>query len=146
MHANESIIRATAKFWDDGKMASASGTISRMPAIAAIRASVLSPLVQQIDRKTGKTDILLAMHGILRTQLDDPYGMVPMARYVALFEEAALLTAEPALGARIGTKFQPSDIGPIGVLFSISSSIRAGFERLARYVNASPGRDEFRPF
>jgi len=120
-------------------MASASGTISRMPAIAAIRASVLSHLLQQIDRKTGKTDILLATHGILRTQLDDPYGMVPMARYVALFEEAALLTGETALGARIGTMFQPSDIGPIGVLFSISSSIRVGFERLARYVKTVQG-------
>lgn len=106
-----------------------------MPAIASIRASVLAPLVEQIDRRSGKTDLLLASHGILRSQLDDPYAMIPMARYVAIFEEAALITGEPSLGARLGTLFKPSDIGPIGVLFSISGTIRAGFERLAKHVN-----------
>lgn len=106
-----------------------------VPAIASIRASVLAPLVEQIDRRSGKTDVMLASHGILRSQLDDPYAMIPMARYVAIFEEAALITAEPSLGARLGTLFKPSDIGPIGVLFSISGTIRAGFERLAKYVN-----------
>lgn len=106
-----------------------------VPAIASIRASVLAPLVEQIDRRSGKTDLLLATHGILRSQLDDPYAMIPMARYVAIFEDAALITEEPALGARLGTLFKPSDIGPIGVLFSISGTIRIGFERLAKYVN-----------
>lgn len=106
-----------------------------MPAIASIRASVLTPLVEQIDRRNGKTDLLLASHGILRSQLADPYAMIPMARYIAIFEDAALITEEPSLGARLGTLFKPSDIGPIGVLFSISGSIRAGLERLAKYVN-----------
>lgn len=116
-------------------MAVASQMNRPMPAIASIRASVLVPLVEQIDRRSGKTDLLLASHGILRSQLDDPYAMIPMARYVAIFEDAALITEEPALGARLGTLFKPSDIGPIGVLFSVSGTIRAGFERLAKYVN-----------
>lgn len=107
-----------------------------VPAIASIRASVLAPLVEQIDRRSGKTDLLLASHGILRSQLEDSYAMIPMARYVAIFEEAALITGEPSLGARLGTLFKPSDIGPIGVLFSISGTIRVGFGRLAKYVNA----------
>ncbi|MDH4414826.1 MAG: AraC family transcriptional regulator ligand-binding domain-containing protein [Rhizobium sp.] len=107
----------------------------QMPAIASIRASVLAPLVEQIDRRSGKTDLLLASHGILRSQLEDPYAMIPMARYVAIFEDAAVITEEPSLGARLGTLFKPSDIGPIGVLFSISGTIRAGFGRLAKYVN-----------
>jgi AraC-like DNA-binding protein len=96
---------------------------------------VLAPLVEQIDRRSGKTDLLLASHGILRSQLNDSYAKIPMARYVAIFEEAALITGEPSLGARLGTLFKPSDIGPIGVLFSISGTIRVGFERLAKYVN-----------
>ncbi|MBB4440941.1 hypothetical protein M2310_004544 [Rhizobium leguminosarum] len=69
-------------------MAVASHLISRMPAVASIRASVLIPLVQQIDKRSGKTDLLLASHGILRSQLKDPYAVLPMARYVALFEDA----------------------------------------------------------
>jgi AraC-like DNA-binding protein len=117
------------------KMAVAPQMNRLMPGIASIRASVLAPLVDQIDRRSGKTDLLLASHGILRSQLDDPHAMIPMARYVAIFEHAALIAEEPALGARLGTLFKPSDIGPVGVLFSISGTIRVGFERLAKYVN-----------
>ncbi|WP_028745846.1 AraC family transcriptional regulator [Rhizobium mesoamericanum] len=102
---------------------------------ASIRASVLVPLIDQIDRRSGKADGLLALHGLLRSQLDDPYAMVPMNRYIAIFEDAARIVEEPTLGARLGTLFKPSDIGPIGVLFSISGTIRSGFERLAKYVN-----------
>ncbi|MBB3610493.1 AraC family transcriptional regulator [Rhizobium sp. BK602] len=120
-------------------MAVAPHLISRMPALASIRASVLIPLVQQIDRRSGKTDLLLASHGILRSQLEDPYAVLPMARYVALFEDAATITGEPALGARMGTGFKPADIGPIGMLFSLSPTIRSAFERLSKYVNAVQG-------
>ena len=120
-------------------MAVAPHLISRMPALASIRASVLIPLVQQIDKRSGKTDLLLASHGLLRSQLEDPYAVLPMARYVALFEDAATITGEPALGARMGTGFKPADIGPIGVLFSLSSTIRNAFERLSKYVNAVQG-------
>ncbi|WP_454284784.1 AraC family transcriptional regulator [Rhizobium leguminosarum] len=120
-------------------MAVASHLISRMPAVASIRASVLIPLVQQIDKRSGKTDLLLASHGILRSQLEDPYSVLPMARYVALFEDAATITGEPALGARMGTGFKPADIGPIGMLFALSPTIRSAFERLSKYVNAVQG-------
>lgn len=120
-------------------MASAPELNSRTPRIASIRASVLWPLVEQIDKRSGKTDLLLAGHGILRSQLDDPYAMIPMPRYVAIFEEAAQIAEEPALGARLGTLVQPSDIGPIGVLFSVSATMRLGLERLAKYVNAVQG-------
>ncbi|MBY5365241.1 AraC family transcriptional regulator [Rhizobium leguminosarum] len=120
-------------------MAVASHLISRMPTVASIRASVLIPLVQQIDKRSGKTDLLLASHGILRSQLEDPYAVLPMARYVALFEEAATITGEPALGARMGTGFKPADIGPIGMLFALSPTIRSAFERLSKYVNAVQG-------
>ena len=75
-------------------MASAPELNSRLPRIASIRASVLWPLVEQIDKRSGKTDLLLAGHGILRSQLDDPYAMIPMARYVAIFEEAAQIAEE----------------------------------------------------
>ncbi|QRM57464.1 AraC family transcriptional regulator [Sinorhizobium sp. BG8] len=120
-------------------MAAAPHFISRMPAFASIRASVLAPLVQQIDKKTGKADLLLAGHGILRSQLEDPYAVVPMGRYVALFEEAALLIGEPTFGARMGTAFKPADIGPIGMLFSLSPTIRHAFERMSKYVNSVQG-------
>lgn len=121
------------------KTATASHLINRTSAIASIRASVLIPLVQQIDKKSGKADLLLASHGILRSQLEDPYAVLPMARYVALFEDAAAITGDAALGARMGTGFKPADIGPIGMLFALSPTIRKAFERLSKYVNALQG-------
>lgn len=120
-------------------MANASTLTRAMPAIAAIRASVVLSLVEKIEHETGKADILLAGHGILRTQLQDPYAMVPLAPYVALFEEAATLAGDPMFGARLGTAFKPSDIGPIGVLFSLSATIRDAFERLSKHVRALQG-------
>lgn len=120
-------------------MSSAQQTGTPVQAFASIRASVLLPLIEQIDRKSGKADVLLALHGLLRSQLDDPYAMIPMNRYVAIFEDAASIVGDSAIGALLGTLFKPSDIGPIGVLFSISSTIRAGFERLAKYVNTVQG-------
>jgi AraC-like DNA-binding protein len=116
------------------EMASAPDMDSSLPAIASIRASVLALLVQHMDQRSGKTDLLLAAHGLMRSQLADPYAKVPMARYVALFEEAAILAEEPALGARMGLMFKPGDIGPIGVLFSLTSTISGALERLSRYV------------
>ncbi|MCF3641319.1 AraC family transcriptional regulator ligand-binding domain-containing protein [Rhizobium sp. TRM95111] len=112
---------------------------NRLPTVASIRASVLASLVHFIDRKSGKTDLLLAKHGILRSQLDDPYAVVPMARYVAFFEDAAAVLGDPAFGARLGTFSKPADIGPIGVLVSISPTIESGFRRLAKYVTAVQG-------
>ncbi|NTI65787.1 AraC family transcriptional regulator [Agrobacterium rhizogenes] len=120
-------------------MAGASDFSRRPPAIAAIRASVLVPLVQELDKKHGKTDVLLACHGILRSQLDDPYAFVPLARYVAIFEEAAEILREPTLGARLGISFKPADIGPLGILFSASSTIRSAFQRLSKHVVALQG-------
>jgi AraC-like DNA-binding protein len=120
-------------------MAAAFNFSRHPPAIAAIRASVLVPLVQELDRKHGKTDVLLACHGILRSQLEDAYAFVPMARYVAIFQEAADILHEPALGARLGMSFKPADIGPLGILFSASATMRSAFQRMSKHVVALQG-------
>ncbi|MBB4440942.1 AraC-like DNA-binding protein [Rhizobium leguminosarum] len=39
----------------------------------------------------------------------------------------------------MGTGFKPADIGPIGMLFALSPTIRSAFERLSKYVNAVQG-------
>lgn len=116
-------------------MATASQLNRPVPAIASIRVSVLAPLVEHLDRRTGKTDLILASHGILRSQLKDLNALIPMGRYLEIFEDAALAVEEPALGAKLGTLFRPSDMGPIGLLFSISDTIGSAFRRLAKFVN-----------
>lgn len=120
-------------------MANASNLNGRVPEIASIRASVLLSVVAQLDRQTGKTDMLLAGHGLLRSQLEDPYGLIPMARYIAIFEDAAVHTGDATFGARLGSTFKPADIGPIGMLFSLSGTIRAALRRMARHVAVVQG-------
>lgn len=110
-----------------------------MPAIPSIRASVLTPIVARLDSVNGTGDMLLAAHGILRSQLGDPYALVPMARYIALFEQAAVEAGDPFLGARLGAALRPGDLGPIGMLFSLSPTIRVAFTRLSRYVSVLQG-------
>ena len=106
---------------------------------ATIRASVLLPILAQIENAGLRVDVLLARHGILRSQISDPYAMVSLARYISLFEDAALLSATPYLGALLGTKVTPGDLGPTGVLFSISPSIFDALNRLNRHVSAIQG-------
>src|SRR6218665_1270664 len=120
-------------------MSTAPHLTKKMPAIASIRASVLKPLVNFVDEKTGKAEILLAEHGLLRSQMEDLYATVPMARYIAFFEAAANVVRDPFLGARLGQAITPGDLGPIGMLFSLSPTIRAAFERISKYVNALQG-------
>ncbi|WP_306888539.1 AraC family transcriptional regulator [Ancylobacter amanitiformis] len=120
-------------------MANAPNLDGHLPAIASIRASVLLSVVAQLDRQTGKTDMLLAGHGLLRSQLEDAYGLIPMARYIAVFEDAAVHAGDPVFGARLGSTFRPADIGPIGMLFALSATIHAALARMARHVAVVQG-------
>ncbi len=107
--------------------------------IASIRASALMPMVRELDLRTGKVDLLLAGQGMFRNQLTDPYSIVPLGRYLAVFEQAADIVADPSLGARLGTVTKPADIGPMGMLFAMAPTIRRAFERLSRCVSALQG-------
>lgn len=97
------------------------------------------PMVHEFDRRTGKADLLLAGHGVLRAQLSDPYAVVPVSRYLAIFEQAAEFVGDATFGAQLGTTMKPGDIGPMGMLFSMAPTIRRAFERLSRFVNALQG-------
>ncbi|WP_020180436.1 AraC family transcriptional regulator [Methylopila sp. M107] len=120
-------------------MANASRSGFERGGVASVRASVLAPLLRELDARSGKTDMFLAGHGMLRSQFADPYGLVPIARYVAIFEGAADLLQDPALGARLGEAFRADDIGPTGVLISALATIRRAFEFLSDYVAAFQG-------
>ncbi|MCM2293934.1 AraC family transcriptional regulator [Allorhizobium sp. BGMRC 0089] len=106
---------------------------------ATIRASVLIPIIDRLEKTGMRTEPLLARHGIARGQISDPYAMVPISRYIGFFEEAAKTSGSPLLGALMGTGITPGDLGPTGVLFSISPNIREAIHRLTRYVSAIQG-------
>lgn len=96
-------------------------------------------MVHEFDRRTGKADLLLAGHGILRDQLSDPYAFVAVGTYLAIFEQAAEFVGEASFGAQLGMTMKPGDIGPMGMLFSMAPTIRQAFGRLSKFVNALQG-------
>lgn len=102
-----------------------------------IRASTLAPVIEELDRRRiSGVDAMLARFSLTRARLADPYAELPLAGYVALLEHAAVATEDPLLGARVGSQFRPAHLGPVGLLFGASSTLRRGLMRLARWVGA----------
>lgn len=104
--------------------------------VALIKVSSLVPILRELDRRGLQGDSLLFRHLLNRRLLADPYAEIPLPRYVAFLEDAALFAADPLLCARVGTGFRPTDLGPVGFLFAASSTLRRGLVRLAKSLNA----------
>jgi AraC-like DNA-binding protein len=104
--------------------------------VATIRAFALIPLVRAIDRGAGNADMLLANHDLLRSHLDDPYSLIPLARYIGFFEQAAAALSDPIMGIRVGMAMVPADLGPVGVLFSLAPTLSSAFDRLAKHLQS----------
>lgn len=96
-----------------------------------IRAATLTPLLDFLAASAGNTDEILGGLGIALPPLTDPYAQMPLAHYVELLEKVARATGNPNLGLRMATRLRPADLGPMGVLFSLSTSIEDGLKRLA---------------
>ncbi len=106
---------------------------------AMIRASVLNPLLQLLDQSGQPTDKLLATHGMSRARLADPYAPISLARYVALFESAAAALGDPVIGMKLGQTVRPADLGPLGLLFTASPTLRAALSRFSDLLAALQG-------
>jgi AraC-like DNA-binding protein len=78
---------------------------------------------------------LLRRHALPFTHPIDPYQLIPLARYVALFEQAAIVLGDPFLGLRLGQSFKPELLGPLGFMFQASTDLRAALEQLSSYVS-----------
>lgn len=73
--------------------------------------------------------------GISEQMLEAPLSAVPLARYVALFEDVASRRGTPMLGARLGAKQTPADaLGPLGFLFLAAPTLRQGLLAVARHI------------
>lgn len=114
-------------------------TLSASQRSALIRASALAPLFTHLSQYKMDIAEFLGRHGLIQGMMTDPYSKLPLAQYVRLFESAANDLKEPNLGIKLGLKIRPADVGPMGVLFSLSPTVRVGFERLSTYVKALQG-------
>ncbi|MBD8688539.1 MULTISPECIES: AraC family transcriptional regulator [unclassified Rhizobium] len=104
--------------------------------VTYIRVSAVMPLIKKLKVHRDVMPSLLSRHDVSAAELSDPYAIIPLHRFVALLEDAALLLDDPFLGANFGGDFKAADIGPMGILFSLAPSIRASFDRISHYLNS----------
>lgn len=103
---------------------------------AAIRSSILGAVIDHAVSLGISIDVLLSKHGISLDLLKDPYTQLAMNEYVSFLESAAELSQDEHFGARVGTNMRAGDLGPMGVLLSLSRTIYVGLSRLNRSVRA----------
>lgn len=96
-----------------------------------MRATAARPLVDFIADSVGMTAEIMGQIGIDPAIASDPYALIPLAQYVEHFERAAHVLGNPSIGLQVAMRLRPADLGPVGVLFSISPSIWSGLSRLA---------------
>jgi AraC-like DNA-binding protein len=99
-----------------------------------IRANLLEPIIEAILAQ-GHDPAGLLRHYALPQPPIDPYQFIPLGKYVALFEHAALLLRDPFLGLRLGQAFRPELLGPLGFIFQASSNLRQALLQLSAYVS-----------
>lgn len=117
---------------------SGAATGRRQP-VTYIRVAALTPFIEHLQNAGASPSALLDRHAIPSSQLDDPYALIPLHHFVAFLEDAAAATGDDAFGAKLGAHLKPADIGPLGILFSVSSTIRIALQRIARLANSLQG-------
>lgn len=111
----------------------------RKTAFSSVRASFLTALIDRFEAQGLSAQPLLNRIGISPAQLSDPYGAIPLPLFVDFLEAAADMAQDPFLGARIGAGLTAADMGPVGLVLSLSSSIERGMNRIVRYADALQG-------
>jgi len=102
---------------------------------STIRANLLAPILTALTAKGHDTVPLLRRQALPFTHPIDPYQLIPLARYVAFFEQAAVVLGDPFLGLRLGQTFKPELLGPLGFMFQASTDLRAALQQLSSYVS-----------
>ncbi len=102
---------------------------------ATLRAAALVPILRHFGGAEA-IDLVLRRNGLDPGRITDPYEIIPLSAYLTIFEECARTALDPVLGARIGQSLSPMDLGPTGVLFWQSASIRRGLERFLSSLSA----------
>lgn len=87
---------------------------------AAIRSTLLVSVLDRLIARGVATQPLLSQHGISLDMLKDPYAHLSLNEYVGFFENASKLSGDTHIGAHIGAEFRAGDLGPMGILLSLS--------------------------
>ncbi|NIY78158.1 MAG: AraC family transcriptional regulator [Rhodobacteraceae bacterium] len=103
---------------------------------AAIRSTLLTYVLDRLNARGVATQSLLSKHGISLDMLKDPYAHLSMNEFNSFLESASELSGDQHIGAHIGTEIRAGDLGPMGILLSLSRSIHIGIDRIAKSAAA----------
>ena len=106
------------------------------PQFLSVRASLLTALVDLFATSDRGIHRLLERSGLAGAQDVDPYATVPMAQFVGFLEEGAAVSGDGAFGARLGSSVRAADMGPVGIVLSLSENVAGGMARFARFTRA----------
>lgn len=98
-----------------------------------IRLLFLKALLDALADVGKRIDPLLREHGMFRSQLETPYDVVPLHRYVALVEHSASKFQRPYLGLEMGIAFGLAELGPFYALLRASGSLRGALDSLVLF-------------
>jgi len=101
--------------------------------LGTIRLLFLTALLNALADVGKRIDPLLREHGMFRSQLDTPYEVVPLHRYVSLVEHASDKFQRPYLGLEMGTAFGLAELGPFYALLRASGNLRGALDALVRF-------------
>lgn len=99
---------------------------------ATIRANVLSLILDGLASRSLPVEPLLARHADVGI-LEDPYAELDLRQYIAIFEEAAVLSRDPFFGLRLGQEIEIEQFGPLGIVILAAGTLGKALRAWARY-------------
>ena len=108
-----------------------------------IRLLFLTALLDALADVGKRIDPLLREHGMFRSQLETPYDVVPLHRYVALVEAASRKFQRPYVGLEMGTAFGLTELGPFYALLRASGNLRGALDCLVLFQSRLQSRTLF---
>lgn len=108
-------------------------------AAPTIRANVLAAIVLELRSQGAAVDRLLRKHVGFAGGFAGPYEQIPLARFVSFLEDAAHALRDPSLGAKLGSRSRLEDLGPIGLVFLSSATLKIALGQLRVFFPALQG-------
>lgn len=100
-----------------------------------ISAQFLRHVVNCLELTGRSPDPLLQRYGLTRGDLDDPEAMIPLADWLAIFEDAADYARNPHFGLYVGRLAGSDSLGPLSFLFLSAPTLRTAFASFTRYLD-----------
>lgn len=96
-------------------------------------ARVLQPLAVVLKQRGMDVEGFFASHGVVPEQFNDLLARVPESKVREVWQDAARLTGDAAIGFKVGRRADPLAFGVIGYVLSNAATVGQSFQLLERF-------------